>query len=573
MQEKDILTISYLNIRGQTGFKLDKQFQVEEFLKQSKSDILHLQEIHMEDDSFEQCNYIKSNFSVISNNAVNKYGTASLVKNDLEYQNILCDTNGRIIVFDISGVTFGNIHFPSGTDAVSRIFREKVSAETIPQMMANQQILGCIGGDFNAIIDKKDATTNPVSKISPSLSRLVNAFGWKDSFRYLHPQSLTFSRYYEVRGSQGASRIDRQYHWGEVCPFSAEYSPIAFSDHLAHTIRLQVPDSIARMCCPKSRPKFQIREEVARDKDFQEWVRESMQEWNEVREHGLPVLLWWEIIVKPGIRKLAMVRSKQINQGKRSSLNLLLLRQSYLMKKIKHSGQDLWKIKLPEVITVQLQTWYQEQSQRIQHQTRVNEFQISEKTRIYHHELHKRHLSKSLILKLLTESGIITGHDSCAEYLENMVEDLLSKPEVIDSEAQNILLAEVNPVITESDNLMLSKNPGKEEVLQTLKEANLRAAPGTDGITSLVYKLCWSSLGDALTLVTKAVVEGEKPPSSMRTSLMVFGTKPKKAKSIKPGDKRRISILNNDFKLIENLIARRFRKLTWKCLSPDQTST
>ena len=551
MQEKDILTISYLNIRGQNGFKLDKQFQVEEYLKQSKSDILHLQEIHMEDDSFEQCNYIKSNFSVISNNAVNKYGTASLVKNDLEYQNILCDTNGRIIVFDISGVTFGNIYFPSGTDAVSRSFREKLSAETIPQMMANRQISGCIGGDFNAIIDKKDATTNPVSKISPSLSRLVNAFGWKDSFRYLHPQSLTFSRYYEVRGSQGASRIDRQYHWGEVCPFSAEYSPIAFSDHLAHTIRLQVPDAIARMCCPKSRPKFQIREEVARDKDFQEWVRESMQEWNEVREQGLPVLLWWEIIVKPGIRKLAMVRTKQINQGKRSSLNLLLLRQSYLMKKIKHSGQDLWRIKLPELITVQsqIQTWYQEQSQRIQHQTRVNEFQISEKTRIYHHELHKRHLSKSSILKLLTESGIITGHDSCAEYLENMVEDLLSKPEVIDSEAQNILLAEVNPVITESDNLMLSKNPGKEEVLQTLKEANLRGAPGTDGITSLVYKLCWSSLVDALTLVTKAVVEGEKPPSSMRTSLMIFGTKPKKDNSIKPGDKRRISILNNDLSL------------------------
>ena len=168
MQEKDILIISYLNIRGQTGFKLDKQFQVEEFLKQTKSDILHLQEIHIEDDTFEQCNYIKSNFSVISNNAVNKYGTASLVKNDLEYQNILCDTNGRIIVFDISGVTFGNIYSPSETDAVSRSFREKLSAETIPQMMANRQVSGCIGGDFNSIVDKKDATTNPL-QASPDL--------------------------------------------------------------------------------------------------------------------------------------------------------------------------------------------------------------------------------------------------------------------------------------------------------------------------------------------------------------------------------------------------------------------
>ena len=28
--------------------------------------------------------------------------------------------------------------------------------------------------------------------------------------------------------------------------------------------------------------------------------------------------------------------------------------------------------------------------------------------------------------------------------------------------------------------------------------------------------------------------------------------------------------MNNNFKIIENLIARRFRKLIWKCLSPDQ---
>ena len=82
MQEKDILTISYLNIKGQTGFKLDKQFQVEDFLKQSKSDILHLQEVHIEDDTFEQCNFIKSNFSVISNNAFNKYGTAGLPREE-----------------------------------------------------------------------------------------------------------------------------------------------------------------------------------------------------------------------------------------------------------------------------------------------------------------------------------------------------------------------------------------------------------------------------------------------------------------------------------------------------------
>ena len=43
---------------------------------------------------------------------------------------------------------------------------------------------------------------------------------------------------------------------------------------------------------------------------------------------------------------------------------------------------------------------------------------------------------------------------------------------------------------------MLLVTPNKEEVFDTLKEANANAAPGTDGITSLVYKQCWDSLGD-----------------------------------------------------------------------------
>ena len=84
-------------------------------------------------------------------------------------------------------------------------------------------------------------------------------------------------------------------------PTRAEYTAVAFSDHLAHTVEVKVPDPLARMCCPRSRPEFKIREEVARDTMFQQWVEESLAEWESVRQEGLPVLFWWEIIVKPGI--------------------------------------------------------------------------------------------------------------------------------------------------------------------------------------------------------------------------------------------------------------------------------
>ena len=60
-----------------------------------------------------------------------------------------------------------------------------------------------------------------------------------------------------------------------------------------------------------------------------------MADWNEVKELGLEVMQWWEILVKPGIKKLAIKRSKEINQEKRGEINLLLLQQAYLSRSYK----------------------------------------------------------------------------------------------------------------------------------------------------------------------------------------------------------------------------------------------
>ena len=57
---------------------------------------------------------------------------------------------------------------------------------------------------------------------------------------------------------------------------------------------------------------------------------------------------------------------------------------------------------------------------------------------------------------------------------------------------------EVTPVFSEADNKNLEKEPDKEEVKDVLFQSNLNAAPGTDGITSLLYKEHWDLLGDSL---------------------------------------------------------------------------
>ena len=72
------------------------------------------------------------------------------------------------------------------------------------------------------------------------------------------------------------------------------------------------------------------------------------------------------------------------------------------------------------------------------------------------------------------------------------------------------------------------------------------------------------------TEVMQALFQGNKPTASQRTSLMVFGSKPKKLSSLKPGDKRRISLLNSDFKNATGIEAKRYGNTATHSLSPLQ---
>ena len=159
---------------------------------------------------------------------------------------------------------------------------------------------------------------------------------------------------------------------------------------------------------------------------------------------------------------------------------------------------------------------------------------------------------------------------ACSSYLETQLANLLLHPANLDPVAQSTLLAEMQPVFTEADIEDLEKIPDKEEVKYVLFESNLNAAPGTDSITSLLYKVHWDLLGDSLHEVVSAIHDGEAPSLSQRTSLMVFGSKPKKLNSLNAKDKRRISLLNSDFKLATGLDAARFKKTFTHTLSPTQ---
>ena len=489
------------------------------------------------------------------------------MKSDFHVQNIQTDTEGRAIYFEIEELSFLNVYPKSGTDGDSKQIRESFIHETLPQLLLNRKDSGCIGGDWNCITHVKDCTKHPDVKMSTGLKSLISTFSLKDSYRTLYPTTKAYSRFYSRGGEEGATRLDRSYYWGQVSPVQAEYVSIAFSDHLAFIETISIPDNMSKVISPRSRPFFKTSPVVVKDPVFQARLKAAMLEWLEVKDK-LPVTRWWELIVKSGVRKLALNRTKEINKQRRSYLNLQMLRQVFLTKKVQ--GGEVGHLEELREVQRLIKVWYEEESRKVVIQARVEDVQQSEKIRIYHHSIHKKRQKRSAILKLQTEEGLIEGHLACSSYLQDKVEALLLHPATLNPEAQAVLLSEVSPVFTEADNVILKKSPSKAELKEVLASSNLHAAPGTDGLTSYLYNECWDVLGDPLHEVISAIWAGEKLTPSQKTSIMVFGAKPKKPTSILPSDKRRISILNSDFKLLTAAEAFKYKPMLTHALSPLQ---
>ena len=111
---------------------------------------------------------------------------------------------------------------------------------------------------------------------------------------------------------------------------------------------------------------------------------------------------------------------------------------------------------------------------------------MNEKVRIYHH-IHKKHVKRSSILKLQTEEGLVEGHSECAAFIESQVGHLLLNPGVLDMAAREVMLQEVDKVFTEQEHVKLLTLPTAQDVKKVISKSNLYAAPGTDGVPSLLY--------------------------------------------------------------------------------------
>ena len=85
------------------------------------------------------------------------------------------------------------------------------------------------------------------------------------------------------------------------------------------------------MLSPRPSPIFKIRPEVICDNEFQERLSDYP---GLVGSQGSK-LRCSEMVVKPGIKILAIHRSKELNRERKGEINLLLICQAYMARRLK----------------------------------------------------------------------------------------------------------------------------------------------------------------------------------------------------------------------------------------------
>ena len=563
------MKVAFINTYGQSGLSSQKLLELENFIEYNRLDIVCLQETDIQENTFSGCS-ILNRFIPVINNSKSGYGTCTLIRNNFTYENVIKDSEGRLISVDVENMSLVNVYLHSGTDQSSKNEREDYISN-IPNILLYKKRDGLFGGDMNSIVDKKDALNYPEQKTSKCFKKLMNIYKMSDSYRNIYPHSKQFSRYYVWKGKEGATRIDRCYSWGNVKVQEAEYLVVSFSDHLAHVITFNTP-TIKSKNESRRKSLYKIKHHVVEDDLFQKSVRTCFQEWLLLKD-GVTPTFWWENVVKPGIKSLAISREKEINMQRRRKLAALQLRLSYHLRNLKKCapGNFVEYISKLDNVKSEMQSFYQERAKIILIQNRAEVFDMSDETKLYHYESLSNYVTKSEIKKIDVDGFIYEGQKNIENIINQSLEKSMSQKFTLDLEACEKLFSFDVPQIGKTMDDAVNCEISIVELKKALKQLNSKASPGMDGIPSTLYETLSDVFAPHMLEVFNFILRGEDRPSeSMRTSTVQFLSKPKKASSIKLSDKRKISVLCTDFKCLETVMANRLNSVMPKFISDSQ---
>jgi Reverse transcriptase (RNA-dependent DNA polymerase) len=165
--------------------------------------------------------------------------------------------------------------------------------------------------------------------------------------------------------------------------------------------------------------------------------------------------------------------------------------------------------------------------------------------------------------------------ESRNNYIVNFFSNLYRKDEEVEGSIEDFLGEEIcnNPLVRNSklnnaEMLTLDRELEFEELLEAVKESNLRSAPGIDGFSNVFIKKIFYLLGKPLFACCKQCLnEGSLLETFATAQIKLI---PKKGDTTKIKNWRPISLLSNFYKILSRTINNRLKKISDKILGRAQ---
>uniref|UniRef100_A0A670HXR6 Reverse transcriptase domain-containing protein n=1 Tax=Podarcis muralis TaxID=64176 RepID=A0A670HXR6_PODMU len=493
-----------------------------------------------------------------------KRGLVVYVKEKWEPTLICKDEEGRILGVQINhqGEKFNVITVYAPNTKKAEFFKKL--EQMLLELESHKLILL---GDLNGVPDpemdrsEKKRKTNQ-GKLPKSFKDLQENLDLIDIWRYKNPTIRQFTHFSDVHQSWG--RIDQIWISRELSlrTRKCEIEPRTLSDH--NPIILEI----------KSRSlgqyRWRMNEYLLENEEIIEKAKNTLKEYFEWNlNKGTKIDIVWEA-------SKAVLRGFLIQQNSYRR-KLRELKKEEIVKQLKECEEKLIinpeDEKMKQIAKV-LQTQYstllgQEVEWRIK-SMKQKYFESANKTgRLLAWQLRKRK-KQMVINKIKIEEHIIEDPNEIKEKFLQFYETLYKRKEDEDTiEIERYLEKNGGERLTDDEKSHLNKPITTDEVKEAIKKMKPGKAPGPDGLSQKYYKVLEEYVTPVLCDVFNNILQGGRIPDSWREAHITLIPKPE-ADKLDVKNYRPISLLNNDYKIFAEIMAKRLKKYLIKSIHKDQ---
>ena len=533
------ITVASLNTNGiRDNLKRKRTF---EYCKNLKADLILLQESHITPDDRELWSYEWGGplFASYGNNF--SCGTLTLVAPHLSRRisKVLYDPGGRLVCITLS--------FPSSKLQVCNIYapnqpsNRKVFFNSLSSYISGN--IPCIlVGDFNCVsnrnLDKKNTSAIGSNTGIVELTNFTDTHRMHDVWRNINPTLCAYT-WLKPDGSD-ASRLDRFYT--ALHTFSCVIIDCPLSDHNAILGTFKLPNDSVR-----GKGYWKFNNKILLEEDFISLLTDCYKDWQTLKSAFPSITEWWED-VKGRIKRLTI---KYCVKRARSQRELFLLLCSR-----SHPKSDL-------------EQHLDENFQRAKIKSRASCISGEEQPSSAFFKLLATDLAAKHISAVRDHTGlVISDPKGINKVYENYYRNLFASKDT-DPLVQTTLLENISHTTPTELNETLSAPLSGKELRTALRGMKNNRAPGSDGLTKEFYHTFWSIISLDLLEVYQTSFEKSELPASQKEGIVTL--LPKKGDNLDPCNKRPITLLNVDYKILAKSLSSRLAKVMPQIISPFQT--